>query len=220
MKLLPLLLGLTILTFVPRVVFASDAMLQGEKWVYEHEGYRPMTNPPQAVEGDRVNEVVDVKGEGEAKRWSLRHTWGTSDDNPPLLQLDAQRRLHQVDVELMSVKFDPPLPLEWPELEVGESTTFLTTLSMTGFELPIRYEANRLPDETVIVPAGTFENCRRVRVIAHAKDLQGQDTQTRNDVWFHPRAHGLVKEITIVNYTSADSYSSTSSLKSHTVPSP
>lgn len=218
MKLPTLLSVMAAFSLLPHSMFASDPMQVGMKWVYEHAGYRPMTNPPQAIDGDRVNEVVDVKGEGEAKRWSVRQTWGTSDDKPAVLHVDERRRLHGVDAESMTVAFAPPLPLEWSELDVGESTTLTTTLSVAGFNLPIQYEVNRLPDETVVVPAGTFENCRRVRVTAHATDLQGQATQTRNDSWFHPRAHGLVKEITIVNYGSADSYSSTSSLKSHTVP--
>jgi len=216
MKTLKFLSILTVCLMIPHATFAADSMQLGEKWVYEHKGHRPMTDPPQPFTGDRVHEVVDVKGEGDAKRWSLKHTWGENDENPGFLHVDGQKRLHQVDVNSMSLTFAPPLPLEWSELDVGESTTFITSLSVMGFEVPIRYEVKRLRDETVTVPAGKFESCRRVHASIHATDAQGQASETQTDYWFHSKANGLVKEVSILNSHSADTHTSTSSLKSHT----
>ena len=74
----------------------------------------------------------------------------------------------------------------------------------------------RLRDEAVTVPAGKFESCRRVHATIHATDAQGQATETQTDYWFHPRANGLVKEVSILNSHSVDTHTSTSLLKSHT----
>jgi hypothetical protein len=191
----------------------------GEKWIYGHEGTRPLSNPPAAIRGDRTNEVVAIKGEAAGKRWLVKHTWGEKDENPGLLHLDAEKRLHEVEVGTsFSLTFAPPVPMEWTELSPGEKKTLESKMTVAGFELALKYEATRLPDETVRVPAGEFTLCRHIQVVVHGTDAQGQPSKSRSDYWFHPKANGLVKEVTLSNYDTEAKQTSTSTLKAHSAP--
>jgi len=73
----------------------------------------------------------------------------------------------------------------------------------------LKYEAKRLPDETVRVPAGEF-TLVGISSRGHGVDAQGQPSKSRSDYWFHPKANGLVKEITISNYDTDTKQTSTS----------
>ena len=219
MKTLATLAAFLLLGLVLSVTAADGVGKVGEKWIYQHEGTRPLSNPPAAIRGDRTNEVIAVKGEAANKRWLLKHVWGEKDENPGILHLDAENRLHQVDVGTsLNLTFTPPVPMEWAELKSGEQKTYESKMAVAGFEVPLKYEANRLPDETVRVPAGEFTLCRHIQVVVHGTDAQGQPSKSRSDYWFHPKANGLVKEITISNYDTDAKQTSTSTLKTHSAP--
>jgi hypothetical protein len=207
------------LVFVAATVIADGIGKVGEKWIYQHEGTRPLSNPPAAIRGDRTNEVIAIKGEAASKRWLLKHTWGENDENPGVLHLDAEKRLHQVEVGAsFNLTFTPPVPMDWAELASGEKKTVESKMAVAGFEVPLKYEALRLPDETVRVPAGEFTLCRHIQVVVQGVDTQGQPSKSRSDYWFHAKVNGLVKEITISNYETDAKQTSTSTLKAHSVP--
>ncbi len=202
-----------------QMVEAAGVGKPGEKWIYEQEGPRPLSNPPAAVEGDRVDEVVAVTGEGEGKRWQIKSVWGKNDEMPSVVTIDHRLRLHQVEVgSVMTITFTPPTPTDWPDLKVGESTLFETKIAVMGFEVPLRYEVKRLADETITVPAGKFDGCRRLQMVVAGIDSSGQPNRTRYDHWFDAKGHGLIKEIVVSNYQSDNSHRSVSSLKEHVVP--
>ena len=208
-----------LLGFVTTTVMADGVGQVGEKWIYQHEGTRPLSNPPAAIRGDRTNEVIAIQGEAANKRWLVKHTWGEKDENPGIFHMDAEKRLHQVEVGTsLTLTFAPPVPMEWPELKSGEEKTYESKMAVMGFEVPLKYEVKRLPDEAVRVPAGEFTACRHVQVVVHGIDAQGQPNQSRSDYWFHPKANGLVKEITISNYETDAKQTSTSTLKAHRAP--
>jgi hypothetical protein len=219
MKNTPVFAASLLLAFVTTDVIAEGVGKVGEKWIYQHEGIRPLSNPPAAIQGDRTNEVVAIKGEAANKRWLLKHIWGEKDENPGTLYVDVDKRLHQVDVgSSLTLNFAPPVPMEWGELAVGEKKVSESKMAVAGFEIPLKYEAIRLPDDTVRVPAGEFTLCRHIQVVVHGTDAQGLPSKSRSDYWFHPKANGLVKEITISNYETDAKQSSTSTLKAHSAP--
>jgi hypothetical protein len=198
---------------------AAEPGKVGEKWIYEVEGTRPMSSPPITVDGDRVNEIVAVKGEGSGKRWQIKSTWGRNDDTPSLATIDARNCLHGVEVgSALTIAFTPPVPTDWPDLGVGQSTTFETKLAVMGFEMPLKYEVKRLADQTITVPAGKFEGCRHLQMVMHGTDPAGQPNKTRYDLWLDPKGSGLIKEIAVTNYQAENSQRTICSLKEHLVP--
>jgi hypothetical protein len=206
------------LSLTPTPLLAQGLGVVGEKWIYKHEGIRPMSSPPAAIRGDRTNEVIAIKGDGAAKRWFLKHVWGEKDENPGILQVDSDKRLHRVEAgSSLNLTFAPPAPMDFPELKPGEEKTSESKMTVMGFEILLRYEAKRLPDETVRVPAGEFALCRHLQVLVHGTDAQGQPAKTRTDYWFHPSANGLVKEVTVSNFGTDAQQTSTSTLKNHSV---
>jgi hypothetical protein len=209
-------LSLSCLSFLS----AADLGKVGEKWIYQVEGPRPMSNPPVTIEGDRVDEIMTVSGEGDEKRWQVKSVWGKNDENPSVATIDARNRLHQVEVgSAMTIGFTPPVPTDWPELKVGESTRFETKIVVMGFEVPLKYEVKRLEDETATVPAGKFAGCRHLQMVVHASDPSGQPNQTRYDHWMgEGKDRGLIKEIVVTNYQSENSHRTSSSLKQHISP--
>ncbi|MCL4180793.1 MAG: hypothetical protein KJ072_23985 [Verrucomicrobia bacterium] len=201
------------------ILEAAEVGKLGEKWIYQQEGPRPMSNPPATVEGDRVDEFVAVTGEGEGKRWQIKSVWGKNDETPSIATIDSRLRLHQVEVgSVMTISFTPPTPTDWPDLKVGESTTFETKIAVMGFEVPLQYEVKRLADETITVPAGKFDGCRHIQMVVTGTDPSGQPNRTRYDHWLDSKGHGLIKEIVVSNFQSDTSHRSVSSLKEHIVP--
>jgi hypothetical protein len=45
-----------------------------------------------------------------------------------------------------------------------------------------------------------------------------QPIKVKTDHWYHPKIKNFVKEVTIINYQSDNSYTGTSILKSQTIP--
>lgn len=198
-------------------VQADEAPMKvGEKWIYQHEGPRPNDPEQRKVNGPLVRETTGVTGEGEARRWQLKATYGKDDENPSTALIDNRTLLHRIDVgSLVSIEFKPPIPTEWTMLEPGEKKTLESKLMVMGFEVPIKFEAERLADETVTVPAGKFEGCQRWRVVIHTTDMQGQPTKTRYDYWYHPKVNGTVKEIFTERLDTGNIVTGTSELISH-----
>lgn len=210
-------LALLVATVAPLNAAASGK--PGEKWIYTVDGIRPMSNPPVDVDGDRVDEILSVTGEGAALRMRVKSTWGKDDQNPSLATLDNELRVHQVEVgSMMTIAFKPPVPTVWSELAVGQNQVFETQLSVMGFDMPLKYEVKRLDDETITVPAGKFENCRHIQMVVHATDPSGQPSKTRYDHWIDAKGQSLIKEITVTNFQSDNSQRTICELKEHRAP--
>ncbi len=191
----------------------------GEKWTYQHAGPRPQSDGTTAVKGDRVIEVIAVQGEGPEKRFLHKNTWGTEDANPATSFIDAKNRIHKIDIQSIGVlTFDPPVPALWA-LNAGEEKTLKTNTSIGGFAFVIEYKAKRLTDETLTVPAGTFEDCQHLQIVSTIRSDMIPPTQSRLEYWYHPDVKNSVKEIIITNYQSENSYTATSTLKSYTTKS-
>ncbi|MBN2312760.1 MAG: hypothetical protein JXM79_02455, partial [Sedimentisphaerales bacterium] len=198
-------------------VYAEDWTV-GQKWIYQHEGPRPHSNPPATIKGDRTIEVTKIEGEGADKRYLLKTVWGTKDANPSITYIDPNNMIHKLDIQFQAVLlFDPPVPAFWP-LKPGEQTTLKTNMDVMGYKIPMEYVVKRLKDETVTVPAGTFENCRRFEIISSMQNEMLQPIKVKTDHWYHPKVKNFVKEATIANYQSDTSYTGTSILKSYIIP--
>lgn len=188
----------------------------GEKWVYKHEGPRPFGDPTAKVEGDRRMAVAAIQGEGDQKRYLLKAHWGTNDPNPSTSYIDAKNLIHKIDVQDMAVLlFAPPLPAVW-KLKAGEQKTIKTQMGAAGFVIPMECQAKRLPNETLTVPAGTFEKCQHVQILSTLDNPMGEPIKTKTDYWYHPKVRGAVKEVTVTNLGTPNSTTATSTLKSHT----
>ncbi len=190
----------------------------GQKWIYKHEGPRPHSNPPTTIKGDRTIEVTAIQGEGAAKRYLLKTMWGTEDASPSTSYIDPNNSIHKLDIQYTAVLlFDPPVPAFWL-LKPGEQTTFKTNMDFSGYKIPMEYIVKRLKDETITVPAGMFKNCQRFEIISFLQNEMLQPIKVKTDHWYHPKIKNFVKEVTIINYQSDNSYTGTSILKSHTIP--
>ena len=188
----------------------------GEKWVYQHEGPRPHSDGSTLVKGDRTVEVSAIQGEGPEKRFLLKDVRGTEDPNPTIAHIDAKNLIHKIEVQsFATLTFAPPIPALWT-LNVNEERTLKSNVDMGGFGFAIEYKAKRLPDETLTVPAGTFENCQHIQVVSTIRSDMMPTAQSRLDYWYHPQVKNSVKEIVITNYQGENSYASTSTLKSYT----
>ena len=212
-KLLLVIVGL--ITLSGGIAIGEDWQV-GEKWIYKHEGPRPYADPSAVVKGDRTAEVIAIKGEGAEKQYLLKNMWGSEDPNPSTSYIDSKNMLHKIDIEFMfTLLITPPVPIFWG-LKPGEEKTLKTNLDLAGMSIPIEYVAKRMKDETITVPAGTFENCRHVQIISSLQNENGQTMKNKEEYWFHPKVRNLVKGVIITNYQGDGSYTSTSLLKSHT----
>ena len=212
-----LLIAVALAILAGGITHAEDWKV-GQKWVYQHEGPRPHSNPPTTIKGDRTIEVTAIKGEGAEKRYLLKTVWGTDDANPSITYTDPNNMIHKLDIQFQAVLlFDPPVPAFWP-LKPGEQTKLKTNMDVMGYKIPMEYNVKRLKDETVTVPAGTFENCQRFEIISSLQNEMLQPIKVKTDHWYHPKIKNFVKEMTLVNYQSENSYTGTSVLKSYTTP--
>lgn len=215
-KLNRMLFVVTLVALTGMTVFGADWKV-GEKWTYKHEGPRPYGDGVGTVQGDRTVEVTAIKGEGAEKRCLLKNLWGTADVNPTTAHIDANDMIHKLDVEGMGAfTLDPPVPTIW-RLKVGEEKTVKTQLDFGGFAMPIEYVAKRLKDETLTVPAGEFKDCQHIKIISTLQSQMGEPMKNKTDIWYHAKVKNTVKEVIITHYETANSYTSTDVLKSHTV---
>jgi hypothetical protein len=188
----------------------------GEKWTYQHAGPRPYSDPPAKVEGDRTMKVTAIEGQGNEKRYLLKNRWGTTDVNSATSYIDAKNMIRKIDIQDLAVLlFDPPVPAIW-KLKVGEEKTLKTQMDAGGFVMAADYKAKRLKDETVTVPAGTYEKCHHIQVVLTIDNPMGLPIKSKVDHWYHPRARNAVKEVTVTNFGDDNAHTGTSVLKSHT----
>ncbi|RJP32553.1 MAG: hypothetical protein C4527_05870 [Candidatus Omnitrophota bacterium] len=200
----------------------ADTWTVGEKWTYQHEGAVPWRSPDQQIDGDRIREVVSVQGEGEAKRWLISEIWGNESDRAGSQHVDAQRLYDKMDIPNgESVPFKPALPFDYLNLKAGEKKDYESKVTgPDGMEVPLKYSAERLADETIKVPAGEYKNCVHVKSqesIIFSREGQELTITTNRESWYHPSVNGMVKEIFSTKMPMPDMPESkgTSSLKAY-----
>jgi hypothetical protein len=159
---------------------------------------------PNAIDGQRILHVLGVVGEAEDKRWVIEERFTSGPKVIGRLHITADRLLAGVDVEndkgeVAPLQYDPPVPYQIVEMEIGQKRTIETTVCMPAakFTVPSTMVVERLDDETVVVPAGEFAGCRHYKVVSDStfdiKIAKVPLTETR-ERWYHPRVNGLVKE--------------------------
>ncbi|HPC95225.1 MAG TPA: hypothetical protein PLU87_09795 [Sedimentisphaerales bacterium] len=174
----------------------------GQQWTYRHTGPKPGSFEPNAIDGQRIAQVI---GEDPNHRlWIIEERYTNSSDPVGRLHIDRNRMVVAIEIESGQgppglLQYDPPVPYEAPDLAVGRKATIETTLRMDSpkFSMPTTLEFERLADETVETDAGTFETCRHYRMTSRATfDLRIAKVPVSEERhrWFHPRANGLVKE--------------------------
>ncbi len=214
-------LGILIAVFMAGIAQAGDPYAVGEKWVYRHEGAVPMRPPDFTISGDRTREVMEIKGEGEAKRWMIQELWGSGDEWAGKRAVSADRmydRIESGEDRVSNVK--PAYPYELMGLKPDEEKKFESEFQFgEDWKFPIVMTAKRVKDETVKVPAGEFENCIHV-VYEETATFTGQDGNemkitTKREQWLHPKVNGLVKEIYTAQGPNGETDKGTSELKSY-----
>jgi hypothetical protein len=201
----------------------------GQKWVYQHQGPRPGNMEPNAIDGQRIRQVLAVNEKQEHPWWIVQETFTNDEDATSLMVVDHERRLTGFEItgekgETIAMTYETPVPYQVPFLAVGEEKVFETRLLMgpSRIALPTKSVVKRLPDETVATPAGEFVNCQHYHTTSESvldfKIAKIPMTDER-DQWYHESVNGLVKEVyrkgPIKYFTwSCEGYTSTSVLVS------
>lgn len=181
---------------------AEPPFTVGQQWTYRHTGPKPGSFEPNAIDGERIAQVIgDDPNNG---LWIIEERYTNSSDPVGRLHIDRDRMVVAIEIESKQgppglLRYEPPVPYEAPDLDVGQKATIETTLRMDSpkFSMPTTIEFERLADETVETDAGTFEACRHYRMTTRATfDLKiaKLPVSEQRHRWLHPRANGPVKE--------------------------
>ncbi len=174
----------------------------GQQWTYRHTGPKPGSFEPNAIDGERIAQVIGEDPNNGL--WIIEERYTNSSDPVGRLHVDRNRMVVAIEIESRQgppglLRYEPPVPYEAPDLDVGQKTTIETTLRVDSpkFSMPATLEFERLADETVETDAGTFEACRHYRTTTRATfDLKVAKLPVSEERhrWLHPRANGPVKE--------------------------
>ena len=176
----------------------------GQRWTYRHEGPRPGSAEPNAIDGERILHVISVVEEQDGRQWVIEERF-TNGKDVVLLYVNEERMLAAVAIEnekggLAKLRYNPPVPYQVAELDVGKERTIETALQMDSskFVLPSTIVIQRLADETITTTAGEFVGCLHFKAtISSALDIKVTKipvTEER-ERWYHPKVNGLVKEV-------------------------
>ena len=177
----------------------------GQRWVYEHQGPRPGSMEPNAIDGQRILHVVAVVGEADAERWVIEERFTNSQAVVGRLRVNAARMLVGFDIvndkgEVATLQYDPPVPYPIAEMDIGQTKTIEATLRMESaeFSLPSTIVMERLEDETIATATREFAGCLHYKVTHRSTfDLKIAKiplTEER-ERWYHADVNGLVKEV-------------------------
>jgi len=177
----------------------------GRRWVYRHEGPRPGSVEPNAIDGQRILHVISETQEQGERSWAIEERFTNDPNVIGRLHVNEARMLAALDIEnekgeAAALYYDPPVPYLIAEMEIGQTTTIETTLRVKSgeFALPATIVIERLADETITTPAGEFANCLHYKVTNRstidAKIAKIPITEERHR-WYHADVNGLVKEV-------------------------
>jgi hypothetical protein len=184
---------------------AKEPFQVGQRWVYQHEGPRPGSMEPNAINGERIMHVIGVVEEPEGKQWIIDERFTKDENVISRLHVNVERLLTAIEIEnekkeAAKLRYDPPVPHQITELNVGEEKTIETSLKMdtAKFTLPSTISIRRLDNETITTPAAEFVDCRHYKIttksIFNIKIAKIPVTEER-ERWYHPKVNGLVKEV-------------------------
>ena len=184
---------------------AKDPFEVGQRWAYKHEGPRPGSIEPNDIDGERIIHVIGVVEEPEGKQWIIEDRFTNDPKAIGRLYVNSERLITAIEIEnkkgeAVKLQYDPPVPHQMLELNIGEEKTIDTSLKMDSakFSLPSTIVIRRLDDETITTPAGEFVNCQHFKTtsksIFNIKIAKIPFTEER-DRWYHPKVNGLVKEV-------------------------
>ena len=184
---------------------AAEPFEVGQRWVYQHEGPRPGNIDPNIIDGEKILQVVSVFDVNEERQWVIEERFTGDPNVTAQLFVGRDRLLAGFDVEnekgeLARFTYVPPVPYQVPDLEIGAERTFESTLRIASadFSLPTTIVIQRLPDETVETPAGTFTDCRHYKMTTRSTiniKIAKIRTSEERQRWYHPTVNGLVKEV-------------------------
>jgi hypothetical protein len=189
-----------------RAVPASKAGFEiGQRWQYRHEGPRPGSIEPNTIDGERILWVVSVVEEQERAEWVIEERFTKNKDMVGRLYVDRDGLLTTIEIqnakgERARLRYDPPVPYQPADMNVGEVRTIQTTLRMdsANFALPNKTVIERLTDETVSTSAGEFPGCSHFRSTTTStvdiKIAKIPVTEEREQ-WYHPSVNVMVKEV-------------------------
>ena len=183
---------------------AKEGFEVGQRWTYRHEGPRPGSAEPNAIDGERILHVISVVEEQGGKQWIIEERFTNSKD-VVRLYVNEERLLTAIEIEnekgeVARLRYDPPVPYQVTELDVGKERTIETALRMDSseFALPSTIVIRRLADETITTTAGEFVGCLHYKAtISSTLDIKIAKipvTEER-ERWYHPEVNGLVKEV-------------------------
>jgi hypothetical protein len=177
----------------------------GQRWQYRHEGPRPGSVEPNAIDGERVLWVVSTIEEQGETRSVIEERFTNDAKVVGRLLVDPAGLLTALEAEnekgeVLRFRYDPPIPYQPADMNVAEVRTFRTVLRTDSpkFSLPITTVVERLPDETVTTAAGEFPACSHYRsatqsvVDVRIAKIPFSEERER---WYHPSVRGMVKEV-------------------------
>lgn len=209
---------------------ANDPFQIGQIWTYDHQGPRTGSMDPNAIDGQRIVQVISVTDANEPQ-WVIEECFTNDPNVIGRLYVNAQHLLTAFDLEnengeMMTLRYARPIPYQKADIAVGEEVTIETTLGMAGqnFEMGCQVVTRRLEDETMTTPAGTFPDClhyKTTTTLTVNMTITKVPMAEQHERWYSPTAGGVVKEV----YTkepvkflawSRPGYTATSTLKSFT----
>ncbi len=184
---------------------SGEVFVVGQQWQYDHEGPRPGAMEPNAIDGQRILQVVSETELDGHTVWAIEERFTQDPNGVGLMFVDDRGLLGSLKVmnakgESMTLTYDSAIAYQTMAMGVGEQRVVETRLvSGDGkFKVPIRMEVKRLEDETLVTPAGEFQGCRHLEFVTESViDLKlvkipFQETRHR---WYSDEVHGLVKEV-------------------------
>ncbi|MHC4741451.1 MAG: hypothetical protein ACYS8Z_06045 [Planctomycetota bacterium] len=140
----------------------------GQYWEYVHEGPRPGAVEPEAIDGQRIVQVVGNVADDANERWVIEDKFTNDPNVIGRLHVGSDRMLTFAVIaneknEAMTLVYRKPIPHQLADMAVGE-TMHIETAVVTNpgsFTVPLSIEIKRLEDETVETSAGLFTDCRR-----------------------------------------------------------
>ncbi len=207
---------------------ATDLYEVGQQWIYAHQGPRPGSFEPNAIDGERILQVISVVETEGSKRWIIEERFTADPNGIGRLHVNNQGLLCAIDIEnekgeAMALTYDPPIPYQNAELDVGEEVSLETVMRMGSqdFEMPCHIDMQRLEDETIVDASGASIQCVHTRTTRKSTfniKIAKIPMVEHRERWYSPATHGLVKEvyqrdrIKFLTWT-RDGYTATSTLK-------
>jgi hypothetical protein len=177
----------------------------GQQWRYRHEGPRPGSIEPNAIDGERILWVLSTAEEQGKTRWAIEECFTNDEGVIGRLYVDQDGLLTAIEIEnrkgeTARLHYDPPVPYQPADMNVAEVKTIQTTLRIdsASFALPSKTVTERLADETVATPMGEFPGCSHFQSTTTStvdiKIARIPVTEER-ERWYHPSVNGMVKEV-------------------------